>query len=565
MELLDILVLFSTLLFIVMYGSWKTKTQTTESAYFLGNKNMGWGTIGLSVMATQASAITFISTTGQGYENGMGFLQNYFGMPFALMVIALFFVPIYYRLKVYTAYEYLEKRFDLKTRLFVAGIFLIQRGLAAGITIYAPSIILSIALGWDLSFTILINGILVIIYTVIGGSSAVSITQKQQMAVIMIGMFVAFGMILFYITQYISIPDAFSYARFFGKLEAIDTSFDFSKRYTIWTGLLGGFFLSLSYFGTDQSQVGRYLTGKNISESKKGLLFNALFKIPMQFFILLTGAMLFVFYQLYQPPLHFKQSNVEKIQKSDFATEYKELERQHQVLFEKKKQTILQFQRKTTETSFSAFQETIKSSQKQMDSIVKISKKLLLHIEKEKYIKDSDYIFLSFILSYLPHGIIGLLIAVIFCAAMSSSSSELNALGTTTTIDFVKRLFFQKEEKNDIFYIKTSKITTIFWGGVAITFALFGNFLENLIEAVNILGSLFYPIILGVFLAGFFLKYVQKNAIFYAAILSQILVIILYKYTTFGYLWYNVIGVLTMLFFALFFQIIQNFFLRVKK
>jgi len=546
MNTLDLVVLFGTLIFIVAYGVYKTRGQKDIEGYLLGSNSMRWGTIGLSVMATQASAITFISTPGQAYESGMGFVQNYFGLPLALIVVSVVFIPIFYRLNVFTAYEFLESRFDLKTRYLGAAIFLIQRGLAAGITIYAPAIIISSILNWNLTFTILGTGILVIIYTVSGGTKAVSITQKQQMAVIMGGMFAAFFVLISYINDHTTFRGAMEIAGSLGKLEAVNFSMDAGERYTIWSGLAGGFFLSLSYFGTDQSQVQRYLGGASAAESRMGLIFNAILKIPMQFFILFTGVMVYVFYIFYHPPLHFKETSVAMVERSAYAEEYRSINDQYDEVLEersdaassyskagigleKKKQYLQNF--KEADASIQLLREEAKEVLQKADETIKT--------------KDSDYVFLTFIITYLPHGLIGLLIAVIFSAAMSSTSSELNALASTTSVDFYKRAF--KKNASDGHYLTTSKLMTFGWGVLAILFAVLAKNSENLIEAVNIVGSIFYGTVLGIFLVAFFFKWVNGNAVFVSAIIAQIGVIIIHILTemdhfSLSYLWYNVIG-----------------------
>ncbi|MBR9998647.1 MAG: sodium:solute symporter [Cyclobacteriaceae bacterium] len=548
MSTLDLIVLFGTLGFIVVYGAWKTKGSKNIQGYLLGDNSMKWATIGLSVMATQASAITFLSTPGYAFENGMEFVQNYFGLPIALIVVSAVFIPIFYRLKVYTAYEYLEKRFDLKARLLGAFLFLLHRSLAAGITIYAPAIILSTILGWSLSFTILLVGILVIIYTVTGGTKAVSLTQKYQMGVIMLGMFIAFFLIIDYFPEEISFMDSVRIAGKLGKLEAVDFSLDFSKRYTFWSGITGGLFLSLSYFGTDQSQVARYLTGKNVTESRMGLMFNALLKIPMQFFILFVGVMVFIFYQFEQPPVYFKGPAVENVLMQDHPEAYRSLQKQHSETFRQKRsvlfelnqalenENIRQVERKSTE---------VRELQEQSLIIKNEVKGLLLKSDPGYDTRDSDYVFITFIMNYLPRGIIGLLLAVIFSAAMSSTSSELNALGSTTTVDFYQRLFKSRGSEGHI--LTVSKILTAVWGGIAILFAFIANQAENLIEAVNIVGSLFYGTILGIFIAAFFIRSIKATSIFMGAIIAEILILLLHLlnilgFVDIGYLWYNVIG-----------------------
>lgn len=539
MNWIDLSVLFGTLLFIVAYGVWKTRKQNDIEGYLLGDHSMKWGTIGLSVMATQASAITFLSTPGQAYESGMGFVQNYFGLPIALIVVSAVFIPIYYKLRVFTAYEFLETRFDVKTRFLGAFLFLIQRGLAAGITIYAPSIILSTILGWNLTLTIFVTGLLVIIYTVSGGTKAVSITQKQQMMVIMGGMFVAFFMIIGYINDHVSFGEAVKIAGSLEKLNAIDWSFDFSKRYTVWSGILGGFFLSLSYFGTDQSQVQRYLGGKSAAESRMGLMFNAVMKIPMQFFILFLGVMVYVFYIFNQAPIHFKEASLEVVRNSENANELVVLENRYDQLLGDRIAEAKAFA-----NDESGSKERLQQVDAEIVSVRGEVKDLIARTDDSITTKDSDYVFLTFIVTYLPHGLIGLLIAVILSAAMSSTSSELNALASTTSVDIYKRLI--NKNASDRHYVNTSKLMTFGWGALAILFAVLAKNSENLIEAVNIIGSLFYGTVLGIFLVAFFFKYIKGTAVFIAAILAETLVIFAFSLPddvlNIGYLWYNLIG-----------------------
>ncbi len=545
MNSFDLIILFGTLLGIVSYGVWKTRNTSNVQDYLRGDNTLKWGTIGLSVMATQASAITFISTPGQGYESGMAFVQNYFGLPIALIIVAAVFIPIYYKLKIYTAYEYLETRFDVKTRILGASLFLIQRGLAAGITIYAPAIIISTILKWDLTLTILMVGILVIIYTYSGGTKAVSLTQKHQMAIILVGMFIAFGIIVYYISQYTDFSGALTIAGTLGKLNAVDFDLDFEKRYTIWSGITGGLFLALSYFGTDQSQVQRYIGGKNPTESKMGLMFNAILKIPMQFFILLTGVLVYVFFMFYQPPLHFKQASVEMVKESSYAETYQEVEARYLDIFEKRREAAMALN--GTDDSKSQLVER----DQQLVDIREEAKAIIKKADPGAETKDSDYVFLTFILNYLPHGLIGLLIAVIFSAAMSSTSSELNSLASTSAVDFYKRLI--KKDATEKQHLHISKIFTLIWGCLAILFAILANNSENLIEAVNIIGSIFYGTILGIFLVAFFLKHVDGTSVFIAAIVAELVVIgchfmTIFGYFELGYLWYNAIGCfLTML------------------
>ncbi len=542
MNSLDLFILFSTLFGIVAYGVWKTRHSKGIEGYLKGDGTMKWGAIGLSVMATQASAITFISTPGQAYDSGMAFVQNYLGLPIALVIISAVFIPIYYKLKVFTAYEYLESRFDLKVRLLGAFLFLLQRGLAAGITIYAPAIIISTILDWNLTLTILLVGVLVIIYTYSGGTRAVSITQKHQMTVILIGMLAAFAMIVYYLSPYASFGEALSLAGALGKTEAIDLDFSFEKRYTVWSGLTGGLFLALSYFGTDQSQVQRYIGGKNITESRMGLMFNAVLKIPMQFLILLMGVMLYIFYVFYTPPLHFNEQTVAQIETSGKKDTFVEMKANFdQLLIDRKNAASNFVSKEGGEKALEEFKALDVKINENRDSF----KNLVAEFDSSIKTKDSDYVFLTFILNYLPHGLIGLLIAVIFSAAMSSTSSELNSLASTTAIDFYKRVLNKNGSDKD--FLKASKMLTLAWGVIAIIFAIIANNAENLIEAVNIIGSIFYGTILGIFLVAFFFKTVRGNAVFIAAILSEIIVLVCHtlnelEILNVSYLLYNVIG-----------------------
>jgi len=527
MQTLDWVILIGTLLFIVIYGVWKTRGQVTIKEYIKGGDGKWW-TIGLSVMATQASAITFLSTPGQAFHSGMGFVQFYFGLPIAMVIICLVFIPIYHKLKVFTAYEYLEQRFDLKTRTLAAILFLIQRGLAAGITIFAPAIILSSILGWDLKTLNLIIGILVIIYTVSGGTKAVSVTQKQQMFIIMTGMFIAFYLIISYLPDTVNFGKAIDIAGVSGKMKVLDFSFNLENRYTFWSGIIGGTFLALSYFGTDQSQVQRYLSGKSIKESQLGLLFNAILKVPMQFFILLVGVMVFVFYQFSASPIHFNPEVENQILRTEYANEYKALELAHS----ENQQLIFNLDVNDDKT---------RKILNQKDSEYRAQAKELIskaNIVAEK--NDKDYVFIHFILNNMPKGLIGLLLAVILSAAMSSTASELNALATTTTIDLYKRN--HKIKREDLHYVKATKWFTFGWGVLAITFACYGTLFENLIQLVNIIGSIFYGNILGIFLLAFFFKLVKSQAVFVAAIITQIIVIIGWSFDWMPYLWLNLFG-----------------------
>jgi len=542
MQQLDWIVLTGTLLFIVLYGVWKTHGSKNVDDFIRGGNQSKWWTIGLSVMATQASAITFLSTPGQAFHDGMGFVQFYFGLPIAMVIISLVFIPIYHRLKVYTAYEYLETRFDLKTRTLAAILFLIQRGLAAGITIFAPAIILSAVLGWDLITLNISIGTLVIIYTVSGGTKAVSVTQKHQMAVIFAGMFIAFYLILSYLPEGVTFTKALKIAGASGKMDILDFSFDLENRYTVWTGLIGGTFLMLSYFGTDQSQVQRYLSGKSIKEMQLGLLFNGLLKVPMQFFILLVGVLVFVFYQFNPTPLNFNPEAKKAIEKTNYAKQYNELEATHKDIEDEKRMLQLQW---TSNPITKLDAERIKELES-LDKNLRVEAKQIIGKATSKIeSNDKDYVFIHFILNNLPRGLIGLLLAVILSAAMSSTASELNALGSTTAIDLYKRNI--KGERTEKHYVVMSKWFTLLWGVIAILVASVANLFDNLIQLVNIIGSIFYGNVLGIFLLAFFIKYVRGNAVFIAGLLTQVIIIGLflldkYEYINLPYLWLNFVG-----------------------
>ncbi|HDZ05843.1 hypothetical protein LCGC14_0123210 [marine sediment metagenome] len=553
MEGLDWIILAGTLLFIVVYGVWKTKGSKNVDDYVRGGNDSKWWTIGLSVMATQASAITFLSTPGQAFHDGMGFVQFYFGLPFAMIIICMVFVPLYHKMKVYTAYEFLEGRFDLKTRSLAAVLFLIQRGLAAGITIFAPSIILSAVLGWDLRTLNVIIGTLVIIYTVSGGTKAVSVTQKQQMFIIMTGMFITFFFILGYLPSDITFSKAMKIAGASNKLEILNFDLDTSSRYTFWSGITGGLFLFLAYFGTDQSQVQRYLSGKSVRESQLGLIFNAILKIPMQFFILLVGVMVFVFYQYNPSPLNFNPSATQAVMESSYAEDYKLLQ---------EGQVALEAEKRIAQNKFSAALEikeftAVEDAKKQIirinqkDSTNRVAAKSLINqANKTVETNDKDYVFIHFILHNLPTGLVGLLLAVILSAAMSSTASELNALGTITALDLYKRNR-RNSTLSEEHYVKASKFFTLIWGIVAILIACVANLFDNLIQLVNIIGSIFYGNVLGIFLIAFFFKFIKGNAVFFAAVVTQVIICIIYYYLIhiypsgqekLGYLWLNFFG-----------------------
>ena len=557
MELVDWIILLSTLLFIVAYGIWKTRGTQNIKDYVLGGKEANWATIGLSVMATQASAITFLSTPGQAYHDGMGFIQFYFGLPIAMVVIILVFIPLYYRLNVQTAYEFLENRFNAKTRTLTAVLFLIQRGLSAGITIYAPAIILSAVLGWPLKLLVVAIGGLVILYTVSGGTKAVNVTHKQQMFVIMGGMFVALYMIISGLPSEVSFVDALTIADQSGKLEVLDFSLDPNNRYTFWSGITGGFFLALSYFGTDQSQVQRYLSGKSKRESQLGLAFNGIFKIPMQFFILFVGVMVFVFYQFNYTPIHFNPAARVALQASEYQFEYNALSNELSAIQKERQQLQLNYLEvndggETTEIAL--LESEIQTLDARENELRNRAKELIAEADPSIASNDKDYVFIHYILNNLPVGLIGLLLAVILSAAMSSTASELNALGTITTLDIYNR--YAPASSAPGHYLKVSKVFTLVWGIIAILIASVASLFENLIQLVNIIGSIFYGNVLGIFLLAFFFKRIHGKAVFYAAIITQILVITVFYADLMSYLWLNLLGCVLVIAVA---QILQLF------
>jgi SSS family transporter len=555
MQQIDWFILIGTLLFIVLYGTYKSRGSKNVTQYLKGGSDSRWWTIGLSVMATQASAITFLSTPGQAFHSGMGFVQFYFGLPIAMVIICLVFIPIYHRLKVFTAYEYLETRFDLKTRTLTAILFLIQRGLAAGITIFAPAIILSAVLGWNLVMLNIIIGVLVIIYTVSGGTKAVSVTQKQQMAIIFGGMFVAFLLILNYLPLDITFTKALEIAGASGKMEILDFSFDFDNKYTFWSGIIGGTFLALSYFGTDQSQVQRYLSGKSMKEMQMGLIFNGLLKIPMQFFILLVGVMVFVFYQFNSSPLHFNPSAVNDVLNSPYAAQYQDLQDKKNTLEIAIKEQQLNYAVLDNQGQKQTVLLDIKALQSQEDQLRISSKELIKKANPKAETNDKDYVFIHFILNNLPRGLIGLLLAVILSAAMSSTASELNALGSTTTIDLYRR---NNQGRSDKHYLMASKGFTMLWGIIAIGVACVANLFENLIELVNIIGSIFYGNVLGIFLLAFFFTYVKSRAVFIAAIITQGIIVYIWWIDLMPYLWLNVVGATLVIAIAFILQVVSQ-------
>jgi Na+/proline symporter len=550
MHNLDWFILISTILFIVIYGAVKTRKNRNINSFLKGDNSSNWFTIGISVMATQASAITFLSTPGQAYNDGMGFLQFYLGLPLAMIIICIVFVPIYHKLKVFTAYEFLEKRFDKKTRTLGAILFLVQRGLAAGITIFAPSIILSSVLDIDLKLLNIIIGLLVIIYTVSGGTKAVNITQKQQMFVIFFGLFFVFFFIINNLPEQLTTSKLLDYAKVSEKMKILDFSFEPNNRYTFWSGITGGLFLALSYFGTDQSQVQRYISGKSVREIRLGLVFNGIFKIPMQFFILLIGVLVFIFFEFNHSPLNFNPQAVDYLEKNH-KLDFESLKEDYKTLnLEKDEIQRLFLDEKLNDP-------LILNSLQQKETKIRDDVKNLIDENSKIEKNDKDYVFLHFILNYLPKGLIGLLIAVIICAAMSSTASELNALAATTTVDLYKRnLNVKKSEKH---FLKISKFFTITWGIIAICFASIGNLFENLIQLVNIIGSIFYGTILGIFLVAFFIKKITANSVFWAACISQIIIFFIYFKIDISYLWLNFIGAVVTILLSIIFESLKLF------
>ncbi len=535
--------MISFLIFVTVYGVWKTRGKKDINGYILANKSTPWYTITLSIMATQASAITFLSTPGQAYMDGMRFVQFYLGLPIAMVILSITAVPYFHRLKVYTAYEFLEKRFDLKNRMLGSILFLIQRGLACGFTIFAPSLIISVLLGWDIRLTIFMIGGLVILYTTTGGTDAVYRTHILQMGIITVGMGAAFFMIFRLLPSDISFLDAAHVAGKMGKLNVINLAFDWKDRYNIWSGLIGGAFLALSYFGTDQSQVQRYLSGRSIAQSRFGLLANGVLKVPMQFVILYTGAMIFVFYQFVTPPIFFNSVETANIKNSTYSQAYQELETRHERVHKEKQAHIRDMLAAIKSHADSDLDQTIQMLQKSRESESKIKEEATALIKKadpNADTNDINYIFLSFVINFLPVGLVGLILASILSASMSSTSAELNALASVTIVDIYKRVF--NKNASDRHYLIASRLATVFWGIYAVSFALFANRLGSLIEAVNILGSLFYGTILGIFLIAFFFKNIGGNATFIAALIAELAVLACYFFTEIPYLWFNVIG-----------------------
>ncbi len=543
MKPLDWAVLLGTLAFIVGYGVWKTRGIKNVGTYMRGGSDSKWYTIGLSIMATQASAITFLSTPGQGFEDGLGFVQFYFGVPLAMVILSATIVPIYYRTRVYTAYEYLEQRFDLKTRQLTALIFLLQRGLGAGISIYAPAIILSTVLGWPLTITNLAIGALVIVYTVSGGTRAVNQTQQYQMLVMLGGMAMAFGFVFSKLPEAVTFGDAVGVAGVFGKMKLVDFSPALNTRYTIWSGLTGGTFVALAYFGTDQSQVQRYLSGESLTQSRLGLLFNGLLKVPMQLMILFVGVLVFVFFQFEAPPVIFNSTELNRVAASSAAPRMTALQAEYDSVFAQKSALVTEWvsARHANDASKREVTEgALRAAEIKGKAIRSKARALVAEVNPRASSNDTDYVFLSFVMNHFPTGLVGLLLAVILCAAMSATASALNALGTTSLVDFYRRSW--KPDVDNDSALRVTKGFTVLWGLVAVGFAIFAAQLDNLIQAVNILGSIFYGPMLGVFLVGFFFKSIRGTPVFWSTLLSQALVIAVFASSDIGFLWYNVIG-----------------------
>jgi len=557
MSTTDWIVMSCTMILIIGYGIWKTKGSKNIKDFLLGGNEAKWWTIGLSVMATQASAITFLSTPGQAYHDGLEFLQFYFMLPVAMVIICITFIPLYYKLKVYTAYEFLENRFDLKTRTLTSGLFLLQRGLAAGITIYAPAIIMSSVMGWNLNYTNIFIGIIAVLYTVSGGTKAVHVTHKLQMITIFIGLIIIFFLLLHYMPDEYSFKELLAIANTNDKLEIIDFNFDVKDRYNIYSSL-AAVFLFLSYFGTDQSQVQRYISGQSVKQSRLGVLFNALFKVPLQLFILMLGMLVFMFFQFNKAPIFFNESLVEKVETSEYAQELNVLQIQYDENFENRNRLNKVYidQIRSGSEAVPSTRAQIASLLETEQSIRKEAKAVIIKVDERAEINDKDYVFINFILNNLPKGLVGLLLAAIFFAAMSSTSSELNALASTSTVDIHKRLF--ANDKSDKYYLRVSKAWTLFWGCVAILFASVGTLFENLIQFVNIIGSIFYGTILGIFLVAFYFKYIKGNAVFIAAIITEAIVIAVFYSDVLSYLWLNLIGALGVIIIAHFIHLFNK-------
>jgi SSS family solute:Na+ symporter len=557
MSSIDWCVLIFTILFIVLYGVWKSRGIKNIEGFMLADRQMKWYNVGLSVMATQASAITFLSAPGQGYADGLQFIQLYFGLPLAMIIICIAFVPAFHNLNVYTAYEYLEKRFDQKTRTLTALLFLLQRGISTGITIYAPALILSLILGFNINLMIFITGIMIILYTVYGGTKAVSYTQTLQMIIIFAGLFLTAYLVIQLLPEYVGFGDVLRIAGKMDHINAVNTEFDFNNKYTLWSGVIGGLFLHLSYFGTDQSQVGRYLTGSSVAQSRLGLLMNGFLKVPMQFLILIIGVLVFTFYQFHEPPVIFNNAEAESLRSSQYAEEFRALEKEHKAIYESKERSVKAFaaydgKDTATERVINEFliadYHRNKANQKAINELVKKN--------NPNAGDDSNFVFLSFITHYLPVGVIGLLIAIIFLAAMGATASGITALTSTTVVDFYKRSF--KPNESDHHYLSASRWITVCWGLFCIITAVFAGRIGNLIEAVNVLGSYFYGTILGIFMVAFYLKKVGSNAVFTAACITEVIILVAGWFRVVEFLWLNVFGCLLVMLIAWVIQLLSN-------
>jgi Na+/proline symporter len=552
MRAADWAVLLGTTGIIVAYGLYRSRAVRSADQHLRGRGEVGWVTIGLSVMATQASAITFLSGPGQAYSSGMGFVQIYFGLPFAMIVVSALMVPAYFRQRVYTAYEYLEGRFDLRMRLLTAGLFLVQRGLSAGITIYAPAILLSSVFGWSLDVTIVLIALSVIVYTVTGGARAVYQTNKQQMVVILVGMAAAAGLLYAGLPDEMDLGDVMSFAGATGRMKLVDLELDPTSRYNLWSGLIGGFFLSMSYFGTDQSQVGRYLGATSTGESRLGLLFNAVLKVPMQFCILFVGILLFSYYSFHRAPVSFDEPLLARVDAAGGGPELARIEERWDVAWERRRDAARALVAARGTDAEEAARAEVVAAVDQATAVRADARALAIRTVPDAGREDSDYVFLHFILHGLPAGLVGLLVAVLLAAAMSSVAGELQALGTTTTVDFYRRLW--RKNASDVEALRASRIFTAGWGIAALAFASYAKLFENLIEAVNILGSVFYGTILGIFLTALLLRRVGARAAFRAAVCAQLVVLALWAWSSLAFLWYNAIGCLTVLLLASIFE-----------
>ncbi|CAG4995277.1 hypothetical protein DYBT9275_01597 [Dyadobacter sp. CECT 9275] len=542
MSYLDWIVLSLTLIFVISYGIYRSREKHTMDSFLLAGQSLPWYHVTLSLMATQASAITFLSAPGQAYTDGMRFVQFYFGLPLAMVVLCITFVPKFHSLKIFTAYEFLESRFDLRTRALTSFLFLLQRGLSTGLSIYAPSLILSAILGWDITWTNIISGSIVLLYTIRGGSGAVSHTHLQQMGIITIGMVVAGVMVVRLLPENITFTDALHVAGKMGKTNVIDFTFDLNNRYNVWSGLIGGFFLQLSYFGTDQSQVGRFLTGSSEGQSKLGLAMNGLLKIPMQFLILLVGVLVFAFYQFTNPPLFFNQTAVDKVRKTSYAAEYLALEKRHEIIQADKHQHVMALTdavHQDNTTAIADSREVLGKIENEVKSVRKEAEALLSKANGSD-VNDVNYIFLRFVIDYLPAGLVGLLIAVILLASMGSVASAYNSLASCSVVDIYKRIYRKDQDRTD--YVTASRWATFFWGIFCVAVAQYASRLGSMIEAVNILGSLFYGVILGIFLVAFYFKKIGSRAVFWGSIIGEIFVVASYWADLTAFLWLNLIG-----------------------